>query len=180
MFILPKCYFLCQFLKYRTKEPRHDKTNKMGVRPAKTQISLGIRPVWSESSLCASWVAKDTSFLHADSEDSDQTGRMPRLIWVFAGCTLSLLVLSCRGSSIRYVDGKHKKEWVCALILFGFILIWKCCIIVNKFKIQAYVRYYELCMCDRMLFNTCCLWYLLSDFGCKINNLKRTSWSLSK
>ena len=28
-------------------EPRHDKTNKMSVRPAKTQISQGIRPVWS-------------------------------------------------------------------------------------------------------------------------------------
>ena len=36
-----------------TFEPPHDKTNKMTVRPAKTQISLGIRPVWSESSLCA-------------------------------------------------------------------------------------------------------------------------------
>ena len=34
-------------------EPRHDKTNKVTVRPAKIQISLGIRPVWSESSLCA-------------------------------------------------------------------------------------------------------------------------------
>ena len=34
-------------------EPQHDKTNKMSVRPAKTQISLGIRPVWSESSLSA-------------------------------------------------------------------------------------------------------------------------------
>ena len=47
----------------------HDKTNKMTVRPAKTQISLGIRRVWSESSLCAPWVAKDPSFLHADSKD---------------------------------------------------------------------------------------------------------------
>ena len=28
-------------------EPRHDKTNKMSFRLAKTQISLGIRPVWS-------------------------------------------------------------------------------------------------------------------------------------
>ena len=28
----------------------------------------------------AQWVAKYPSFLHADSEDSDQTGRMPRLI----------------------------------------------------------------------------------------------------
>ena len=68
-------------------ESPHDKTNKMTVRPAKTQISLGIRPVWSESSLCAQWVAKDPSFLHADSEDSVQTGWMPRLIWVFAGRT---------------------------------------------------------------------------------------------
>ena len=53
---------------------------KWHVRPTKTQISLGIRPVWSESSLCIYWVAKDPSFLHVDSEDSDQTGRMPRLI----------------------------------------------------------------------------------------------------
>ena len=79
---------------------RHEKTNKMSVRPAKTQISLGIRPVWSESSLCAQWVDKDSSFLHADSEDSDQTGRMPRLIWVFAGRTLILLVFSCCGLNI--------------------------------------------------------------------------------
>ena len=70
----------------------------MSVPSAKPQISLGIRPVWSESSQCAQWVGKDPSFLHADSEDSDQTGRMPRLIWVFAGRTVTLLVLSCRGS----------------------------------------------------------------------------------
>ena len=34
-------------------EPPHDKTNKVTVHPAKTQINFGIRPVWSESSLCA-------------------------------------------------------------------------------------------------------------------------------
>ena len=62
------------------------------------QISLGIGPDWSESSLCAQWVAKDPRFLHADSEDSDPIGRMPRLICVFSGRTLILLVLSCRGS----------------------------------------------------------------------------------
>ena len=64
----------------RTKKPPHDKTNKMTVRPEKTQISLGIRPVGSESSLSAQWVAKVLSFLQADSEDSDETARMPRLI----------------------------------------------------------------------------------------------------
>ena len=35
----------------------------------------------------AHWIAEGPRFLHADSEDSDQTGRMPRLIWVFAGRT---------------------------------------------------------------------------------------------
>ena len=53
----------------------------------RSAISLGIHPVWSESSLCAQWVAKDPRCRHADSEDSDQTGQMPRLIWVFAGRT---------------------------------------------------------------------------------------------
>ena len=66
-----------------TFEPPHDKANKITVLPANTQI----RPGWSESSLCAQWVAKDPSFLQADSEDSDQNGRMPMLIWVFAGHT---------------------------------------------------------------------------------------------
>ena len=86
-----------------TIEPRHDKTNKMSVHRAKTQISLGFLPVWSESSLCAQWEAKNPSFLHADSEDSDQTGWMPRLIWVFAGRTAILLVLSCRGSTVFWL-----------------------------------------------------------------------------
>ena len=36
-------------------EPPRDKTNIVVVRPAKTQISLGIRPVWSESLLSAWW-----------------------------------------------------------------------------------------------------------------------------
>ena len=33
-----------------------------------------------QSSLCAQCVAKDPMLLHANSEDPDQTGRMPRLI----------------------------------------------------------------------------------------------------
>ena len=53
--------------------------------------------ITDQSSLCAQWVAKDPSFLQADSEDADQTGRMhsdqtgqmPRLIclrWVHMPC----------------------------------------------------------------------------------------------
>ena len=91
-----------------TYELPRDKTSKMTVRPAKTQISLGIRPVWSESSLSA-WRKLGSLATHrAHSEDSDQTGQMPRLIWVFAGRTLTLLVLSCRGS---YNIGSHVTLW---------------------------------------------------------------------
>ena len=57
------------------------------VCPVKSRISQGIRPIWSGSSLCTQWVVVDPRFLHAYSEDSDQTGWIPRLIWVFAGCT---------------------------------------------------------------------------------------------
>ena len=44
-----------------------------------------LRSAWAsaqshQSSLCTQWVAMDPSFLHVDSEDFDQAGRMPRLI----------------------------------------------------------------------------------------------------
>ena len=43
-----KCFFLSVKVDEPQKEliePRYDKTNKISVRPAKTQIRLGIRPV---------------------------------------------------------------------------------------------------------------------------------------
>ena len=80
------------------------KPTKWHVRPAKTQISLGIRPVWSESSLSAWRKLGSLATRWPHSEDSDQTGQMPRLIWIFTGCTIILLVLSWGGSIIRAVQ----------------------------------------------------------------------------
>ena len=87
-----------EFYSYRFTRVATWQNQQNECAPAKTQISLGIRPVWSESSLSA-WRklgSLATNWWHR--EDSDQTGWMPRLIWVFAGCTVTLLVLSCRGS----------------------------------------------------------------------------------
>ena len=70
--------YLCHNVRNRTC--RH-------VRPGKTQISLCILTVWSESSLGAFWIVKDAKSHHADIEDSDQTALMRRLIWVFVGRT---------------------------------------------------------------------------------------------
>ena len=55
------------------------KPTKWHMHPAKTWINFGIR---SESLLFAQWVAKDPSFLHADSEDGSD--------WADAQADLSL------------------------------------------------------------------------------------------
>ena len=92
-----------------TSEPRHDKTNKVTVRPAKTQISLGIH--WAHthfvgfvmSRLIFSFTLytppldgsttnnvnepphdKTNKMACAPSEDSDQPGHPPSQIRVFA------------------------------------------------------------------------------------------------
>ena len=91
IFLLMTWWWYFRHIKWLQKsiyEPPNDKTNKMTVRPAKTQISL--ESAWRK---LGSWA---THWAH--SEDSDQTGRMSRLIWVFAGCT----VLSWGGSVILY------------------------------------------------------------------------------
>ena len=94
------------------------------MRPAKTQVS----PAWSESSLSA-WKKKKkkkknnnlgslATYL-AHSKYFDQTGRIPRLIWVFAGRTCHL-VFQCRAPAqipTKYVFiqllavFKNLKEW---------------------------------------------------------------------
>ena len=85
----------------------------MTVRPTKTQISLG----GSESSLCAQWVAKDPSFLNADSEDSDQTGRMPRLFGVFAGRTCHFIGFVTRRLILKTPDLKGSQDRIKRMIL---------------------------------------------------------------
>ena len=89
--------FRCPHVPRRNRfygEGLHALQTKWRVRPVKTQISLGIRPVWSEPSLFE---------LLSASEDSGQTGWMPRLIWVFAGRSSILLILSWGGSNIKSI-----------------------------------------------------------------------------
>ena len=109
---------------------RMTKPTKWPASPTKTRNSLGILPVWSESSLSAKWIAKDPMFFHAYSEDFEQNGRMPRLIWVFAGCKchfvgfirpdwaesllgahVILLVLSCGSSNFKIQFHDNCSGW---------------------------------------------------------------------
>ena len=83
-------------------KPKHDYTLIWATSWQNQQVT--VRPVWSESSLCAQWVPKDPSFLHADSKDSDQTGQMPRLIWVFAGCTCHFICFVIRWLNYPFLN----------------------------------------------------------------------------
>ena len=78
-------YFLCRYSysgtsncnlncvqNRQTQISRHFSTGwpvSGAISPASIQIRLRIRTVWSESSLGAFWIVKDTRFLHADNED---------------------------------------------------------------------------------------------------------------
>ena len=66
---------------------------RLHLCPVKTQISLCICTVWSESLLCILWIiiTKDSNHLQAGSQQTDQTAQMCRLIWIFTLCTSKIV-----------------------------------------------------------------------------------------
>ena len=75
-------------------EPLHDKTNKMTVRPAKTQITWAS----AQSSLCGQWVANDPRVLQAEQRRLIRLGGCPGWSESSLGAQIILLVLSWGGS----------------------------------------------------------------------------------
>ena len=82
----------------------------------------------------------------------EQTGRMPRLIWVFAGSTLTFLVLSCRGSFVLYpcanlfVYGIFRSLRIC-LMLRAWILLSK-----SVLRVQLFLRECKYNKCPHQLY----------------------------
>ena len=75
-------------MKHTKNKPQHNKTNN--VCPAKTQISLGIHPVWSESSLSAwrklwslatHWVHRESLIRLGDSDQTESSLCTQSLCW---------------------------------------------------------------------------------------------------
>ena len=54
--------YVCYLRKNWRSHHRTTKPTKWPMYIVKTEISLGICPAWSESSLCTQWIAKDPSF----------------------------------------------------------------------------------------------------------------------
>ena len=86
------------------------------VRPAKIQISLRIRTVWSEPPLNAIWSTTDTKFPHADNEDSNQTMWMRSLIFHYGFCLSHLF----EGTSSNIAD---HNMWLAVSRGFAYIYV---------------------------------------------------------
>ena len=101
-------------------EPPHDKTNNMTDQSLQTSL---IRVFAVRS--------KYPSFLHADSEDSDQIGRMPSLIWIFTGrachCVgFVIYIVICQKTSLPDIQALRTNT-----LIHFFFFIW----ILRPFKI---------------------------------------------
>ena len=94
------------------------KPTKWHVRQAKIHISLGTCQS-DQSLLCTQWVAKNPSFLHIDREDSDWTGQMPRMIWVFSGRTCHFVDFVMRW---LYVLFSGVYAWIIIILITGFLI----------------------------------------------------------
>ena len=108
-----------------SSEPRHDKTNKTNLRPAKTQISLGIRPVWSVFAVRIKKVGVLSYPLSAQrrlwSDWADAQADLS-LRWAhthFVGFVMSWLIYSTAyitanllfPSSFQFVERKYREEF---------------------------------------------------------------------
>ena len=97
------------------------KPTKWPLHPAKTQI----RPVWSESSLSARRKLGSLAIYWAPRKDTDQTGQMPRLIWVFAGRTCNFIGFVMRRLISVYVLSIFPKDPLFRLFAyFKMITVW--------------------------------------------------------
>ena len=103
-----------------------------------------LRSAWAfaqsdQSSLCVHWVANDSSFLHADSEDSNQTGRMPRLIWVFAGRKAHFVGFLMR-RLIWFRSLKHLKGTFKMPLRKDFKTLWHALFVSNAHMLKTAVE----------------------------------------
>ena len=96
------------------------KPTKRFMRPAKTQISLRIRAVWSESLQIACAFYSVQAIQRRINENPCHTEWMYRLIWVFAGYT-DLIV----GFAVRWLIYLHYSWWRVAAVKRLFLLHYK-------------------------------------------------------
>ena len=109
---LGKCTFYSSSLLFHRFSLSHDMIKPTMWVCAQRRLRSAWASAQSDQSSLTAWRKHGSLATHwAHSEDSDQTGQMPRLIWVFTLRTLILLVLSCCGSFMKvglvFVDSTY-------------------------------------------------------------------------
>ena len=113
-----------------------------------------LRSAWAspqsdQSLLSALWVAKDQNLLQADSEDSDQPGHPPRLIWVFAGRTDHFV-----GFVVLWLYMLCKNEW--GPVLYDCDKSLRCLLHKNMNVVNGNTKYH----------NPFLTWFVWIQHGC--------------
>ena len=106
-------------LSYMYNRAASRQNQQCGCAPSEDSDQPGHPPSLIRVFAVRSRVAKDPSFLHANSEDFDKTGRMSRLIWVFAGRTVTLLVFLWSGSIINTISLRKVSCFSARLLLYN-------------------------------------------------------------
>ena len=109
------------------------------MRSAKTQISLRIRAVWSESSLIACTFYSRRAIQGGINENLCYTGWRYRLIWAFAGHTGLIVGLWCAGSNDVFL---YRVCWICFCWPFqrgSFVAIHFCLFVCLLLQLCPYI-----------------------------------------
>ena len=119
----------------------------MTIAPSEDSDQPQICPVWSASSLSA-WRNIGSSATHwAHCKDSDQTGQMPRLIWLFTVRTCNFV-----GYVMRHIVGLQRFIALSHYNHLSIILIWmKWCwkenspnhLSINHLQLDWNINYYK-------------------------------------
>ena len=124
-----------------------------------------LRSAWasaqSDQSLLSAWRKLGPLATHwVHSKDSDQTVRMPNLIWVFARRTATLLVLSWGGSNTkirflyRILLRTILKSYFCILLWTVFLSQHLFFLLTIQYFKQTFSSHYHLRQCATLLYQS--------------------------
>ena len=145
--------------------------------PSKDSDQPGHPPSFEQSSLCAQWVAKDPSFLHADSKDSDQAGRMPRQITSLGAhslCWFCHVVAHLFSNSWMYETGSNYKWAPSSEFVSSSIPSWQ----ILTAHAQPFRGARDLAFCLKVPLDSLLVWASSEGSG-ETARMRRLAWTFA-
>ena len=163
--------------KKTSNEPPYDKTNQMTARPAKTQISLGIRPVWSVFTvrMKKGWVLSYplSSYRGLWSDWADDMS----LCWAHSHCVGFIMRrLKCAALKEIYIDNNVPYILWAASSEFvsSSIPSWQ----IVTAHAQPFRGARDLAFCLRVPLDSLLVW-ASSEGSCETARMRRLDWTFA-